>query len=100
MLLDGTFMLHVYTVQLTVALSDLCAFFDQAPSREALGNGSWFGSVMPAPTPAPSPAQGESYVIDPTMLELEQHTQDAIQFAQDNEDTVDARAVLISAWNE
>jgi hypothetical protein len=34
------------------------------------------------------------------MTELEYHTQDAILFAQENEETVDARAVLISAWNE
>ena len=56
--------------------------------------------MLPAPAPPPTPAHGESWVIDPTMAELEYHTQDAILFAQANEETVDARAVLISAWNE
>ena len=56
--------------------------------------------MMPAPAPPPTPVHGESWVIDPTMTELEYHTQNAIVFAQENEETVDTRAVLISAWNE
>eukprot|EP01043_Picozoa_sp_COSAG02_P022062 COSAG02_NODE_1135_length_14342_cov_6.114091_8_plen_490_part_00 len=64
------------------------------------GTGGGHGSVTPAPAPPPTPVHSESWVIDPTMTELEYHTQDAILFAQENEDTVDARAVLISAWNE
>jgi hypothetical protein len=67
------------------------------------GTGGGKATVTPAPPgpPAPPPApHQESWVVDPTMEELQQHTEAALEFALDNEETVDARAVLISAWNE
>ena len=64
------------------------------------GSAGGKGSVAPAPPPPPPGPHAESFVVDPTLAELQEHTEDAIEFAIRYEDTVEARAVLISAWNE
>eukprot|EP01046_Picozoa_sp_COSAG06_P041766 COSAG06_NODE_5228_length_3626_cov_1.488234_2_plen_570_part_00 len=51
------------------------------------------GTVAPAPAPSPpGPPHAESFVEDPTMAELQEHTANAINFAIRNEETVEARA--------
>lgn len=64
------------------------------------GTGGGKGTVAPAP-PAPPPApHQEHWVEDPSLVELQEHVANAIDFAIANEKTVEARTVLISAWNE
>lgn len=40
------------------------------------------------------------YIEDPTMQELQDHTRDAVSFSLQNPAVVEARAALVSAWNE
>eukprot|EP01052_Picozoa_sp_SAG31_P027777 SAG31_NODE_2628_length_5350_cov_48.017901_4_plen_595_part_00 len=78
---------------------DPCTGVPKTFAVEASCSGSSSGkaTIIPPPTP-PQPA--ERFVVDPTMEELQQHTEDALSFAFENAETVDAHAVLISAWNE
>ncbi len=42
----------------------------------------------------------DCYVQDPTMDELEEQTRAGVAFAASQPSTVEAQAVIISAWNE
>ena len=78
---------------------DPCTGVPKTFAVAAACSGSGGGKATIVGPPPPPPHQ-ESFVVDPSLEELQQHVEDALAFAIENAETVDSHAVLISAWNE